>query len=132
MTSNDLGFESLLKLYHSKYNLVYKANPGNAGDGVIASATYDFFKQSGLNYDQYRASSHYDSSKDILIFGGGGNLIEGLYAEGKDFIQNQKDKFAKIIIMPSTVRAMRISLKRVLINLLFVAEKEHLLNIYFH
>jgi len=104
MTSNDLGFESLLKLYHSKYNLVYKANPGNAGDGVIASATYDFFKQSGLNYDQYRASNHYDSSKDILIFGGGGNLIEGLYAEGKDFILNHKDKFAKVIIMPSTVR----------------------------
>ena len=104
MTSNDLGFESLLKFYHSKYNLVYKANPGNAGDGVIASATYDFFKQNGLNYEQYRKTNDYDSGKDVLIFGGGGNLIEGLYSEGKEFISDNKNNFAKVIIMPSTIR----------------------------
>ncbi|MBL1674857.1 hypothetical protein ELD54_30310, partial [Klebsiella pneumoniae] len=40
----------------------------------------------------------------MLIFGGGGNLIEGLYSEGHDFIQNNIGKFHKVIIMPSTIR----------------------------
>jgi hypothetical protein len=46
----------------------------------------------------------YSSETDILIFGGGGNLIEGLYSEGHDFIQNNIGKFHKVIIMPSTIR----------------------------
>ncbi|RTY54524.1 hypothetical protein EKL29_20030 [Pantoea sp. YU22] len=112
MTSYDLDLESLLKFYHSKHNLVYKANPGNAGDGVIASATYDFFKQHGLNYEQYRVSNHYDPNKDVLIFGGGGNLIEGLYAEGMEFISRNQEKFSKIVIMPSTIKGYEEFFKR--------------------
>ncbi|SQC39618.1 Exopolysaccharide biosynthesis protein [Klebsiella pneumoniae] len=49
-------------------------------------------------------ASVYSSETDILIFGGGGNLIEGLYSEGHDFIQNNIGKFHKVIIMPSTIR----------------------------
>ncbi|WP_207302181.1 polysaccharide pyruvyl transferase family protein, partial [Klebsiella quasipneumoniae] len=79
-------------------------NPGNAGDGVIASATYDFFERNALTYVPYRDDEHYNSDTDILIFGGGGNLIEGLYSEGRDFIHINIKKFHKIIIMPSTIR----------------------------
>ncbi|MBV5475006.1 hypothetical protein KVQ30_27465, partial [Klebsiella pneumoniae] len=32
---------------------------------------------------------------DPTFFGGGGNLIEGLYSEGHDFIQNNIGKFHK-------------------------------------
>lgn len=44
MTSAELKFDLFLKSYHPSHRFVYKANPGNAGDGVIASATYDFFE----------------------------------------------------------------------------------------
>ncbi|MBF7839464.1 polysaccharide pyruvyl transferase family protein [Klebsiella pneumoniae] len=93
-----------LKSYHLSHRFVYKANPGNAGDGVIASATYDFFERNALTYIPYRDGERYSSETDILIFGGGGNLIEGLYSEGHDFIQNNIGKFHKVIIMPSTIR----------------------------
>lgn len=104
MVNKTFNFESLLRFYHSEYRLVYKANPGNAGDGVIASATYDFFAHNDLSYTQFRNDHNYDASKDVLIFGGGGNLIEGFYAEGKDFILNNINKFHKVIIMPSTIK----------------------------
>lgn len=104
MTSAELKFDLFLKSYHPSHRFVYKANPGNAGDGVIASATYDFFERNALTYVPYRADERYSADTDILIFGGGGNLIEGLYAEGRDFIQSNIHKFHKTIIMPSTIR----------------------------
>ncbi|MCL0389549.1 polysaccharide pyruvyl transferase family protein [Klebsiella pneumoniae] len=104
MTNMKLKFDLLLKSYHLSHRFVYKANPGNAGDGVIASATYDFFERNALTYIPYRDGERYSSETDILIFGGGGNLIEGLYSEGDDFIQNNIGKFHKVIIMPSTIR----------------------------
>lgn len=104
MTNMKLKFDLLLKSYHLSHRFVYKANPGNAGDGVIASATYDFFERNALTYIPYRDGERYSSETDILIFGGGGNLIEGLYSEGHDFIQNNIGKFHKVIIMPSTIR----------------------------
>ncbi len=45
MTNMKLKFDLLLKSYHLSHRFVYKANHGNAGDGVIASATYDFLNE---------------------------------------------------------------------------------------
>ena len=104
MANAELKFDLFLKSYHPSHRFVYKANPGNAGDGVIASATYDFFERNALTHIPYRDDERYNSDTDILIFGGGGNLIEGLYSEGLDFIQNNINKFHKVIIMPSTIR----------------------------
>ena len=53
MTSAELKFDLFLKSYHPSHRFVYKANPGNAGDGVIASATYDFFERNALTYVPY-------------------------------------------------------------------------------
>lgn len=104
MCDNDTNIKSLLGSYHLRYKLVYKANPGNAGDGVIASATYDFFERNELSYSQYRKDNKYSSHEHLLVFGGGGNLIEGLYSEGKEFIENNVNKFHRVIIMPSTIK----------------------------
>ncbi|MCG7388272.1 polysaccharide pyruvyl transferase family protein [Pantoea sp. ACRSB] len=104
MSYNSINIKSLLESYHSKYNLVYKANPGNAGDGVIASATYDFFAKNEITFSNYREEKKYLSSTHVLVFGGGGNLIEGLYSEGKDFIEEKLNDFYRIIIMPSTIK----------------------------
>ena len=104
MKIENMSFLNLLKLYHSTYRLVYKANPGNAGDGVIAAATYDFMESNSLKYEQFRFGEAYSNTKDVLIFGGGGNLIEGLYSEGRDFLSDNIKNFAKVIIMPSTIK----------------------------
>ncbi|ELN2738054.1 polysaccharide pyruvyl transferase family protein [Pluralibacter gergoviae] len=104
MNSMPPSLDTLLKFYHSSYRFVYKANPGNAGDGVIASGTYDFFERNAIEYEPYRNNQNYNANEDILIFGGGGNLIEGLYSEGRDFILEQIPNFHKVIIMPSTIK----------------------------
>lgn len=66
MTSAELKFDLFLKSYHPSHRFVYKANPGNAGDGVIASATYDFFERNALTYVPYRADERYSADTDIL------------------------------------------------------------------
>ncbi|WP_241610527.1 polysaccharide pyruvyl transferase family protein [Rosenbergiella epipactidis] len=104
MSNYSFDLKILLKSYHSSYKLVYKANPGNAGDGVIASASYDFFDRNELFYSKYNNDDIYSSDEHVLIFGGGGNLIEGLYSEGKEFIENNIHKFHRVIIMPSTIK----------------------------
>ncbi|CAE1144413.1 polysaccharide pyruvyl transferase family protein [Serratia rhizosphaerae] len=96
-------FTSMLRELYKKYNFIYKANPGNAGDGVIAAATYDYLEANGFVYSPFSASATYSPEKDVLLFGGGGNLIEGYYAEGRDFIKNHLGTFAKVIIFPSTI-----------------------------
>jgi exopolysaccharide biosynthesis predicted pyruvyltransferase EpsI len=107
MISDNKEFLSILKFFHASYRLVYKANPGNAGDGVIAAATYDFFENNAMKFTPFRSDSTYSNAKDVLVFGGGGNLIEGLYAEGKDFLKENITNFFKVIIMPSTIKGYR-------------------------
>ncbi|SEQ10487.1 Exopolysaccharide biosynthesis protein EpsI, predicted pyruvyl transferase [Rosenbergiella nectarea] len=104
MSNNGFDLRILLESYHSSHKLVYKANPGNAGDGVIASASYDFFDRNDLLLSKYNKDEVYSSDQHVLIFGGGGNLIEGLYSEGKEFIENNINKFHRVIIMPSTIK----------------------------
>lgn len=100
---NENPLTLLLKSYCENYRFIYKANPGNAGDGVIAAATYDFLEGNNFNFSPYDATENYTPERDILLFGGGGNLIEGYYAEGRDFIRDNIHKFAKTIIFPSTI-----------------------------
>lgn len=97
---------NLLKIiaqYKDKYNIIYKANPGNAGDGVIAAATYDFFEKNNLPFSVWKETEVYTPEKHILCFGGGGNMIEGLYRESRDFLEQYENQFAKVIIFPSTI-----------------------------
>lgn len=95
---------TILKELSADYQLVYKANPGNAGDGVIAAATYDFLDNNDISYNHFSPHSQYNAEKDVLIFGGGGNLIESYYREGADFILNNYQRFNKVIVLPSTIR----------------------------
>ncbi|WMW62942.1 polysaccharide pyruvyl transferase family protein [Serratia marcescens] len=100
---NENQFTSMLRELCKSYHFVYKANPGNAGDGVIAAATYDYLEANGFDYSPFISSEKYSPEKHVLLFGGGGNLIENYYAEGRDFIQNNISNFAKVIIFPSTI-----------------------------
>jgi exopolysaccharide biosynthesis predicted pyruvyltransferase EpsI len=124
MSNNTINIKSLLESYHSRYKLVYKANPGNAGDGVIASATYDFFERNELPFSKYRKENKYSSLDHVLIFGGGGNLIEGLYSEGKQFIEQNLNNFHRIIIMPSTIKGYDEFFRKNIDKLLILCREE--------
>lgn len=94
---------NVIAQYKDKYKIIYKANPGNAGDGVIAAATYDFFEQNELSFSIWKETEAYNPDEHLLCFGGGGNLIEGLYRESRDFLEQYEGQFVKVILFPSTI-----------------------------
>ena len=64
-----------LKKYLGK-EIIYIANPGNAGDSLIAFGTIQIFNEIGLNYKIGSPSTTYKNK--LLFYAGGGNLV-GLY-----------------------------------------------------
>lgn len=77
----------------SNQHVIYKPNLGNAGDSVIASATYQMFDDCGLDYKIYRKGD--DTKNAIVMYGGGGNLVE-LYTNACTFIQKHHQQAKKI------------------------------------
>ncbi|MEM8791876.1 MAG: polysaccharide pyruvyl transferase family protein [Pseudomonadota bacterium] len=78
----------------------YVPNPGNAGDSLIALATYQLFERHGLQVEVGHHSGHYPGR--VVILGGGGNLIP----EYKDIYQailRNKDTAEELILLPHTV-----------------------------
>lgn len=67
---------NILKKLNNTHRIIYKANPGNAGDSVIASATYDFFENNDFQFSFWKPYETYSPERDILLYSGGGNLIE--------------------------------------------------------
>jgi exopolysaccharide biosynthesis predicted pyruvyltransferase EpsI len=57
--------------------IVYIANPGNAGDGFISFATMELLHAHGVKF--LSRGIDYQGENKIILFGGGGNLIEGRY-----------------------------------------------------
>lgn len=57
--------------------VLYIPNPGNAGDALIAAATYQVLDDLGINYliKRHKDDMESDVSGRVVIYGGGGNLI---------------------------------------------------------
>lgn len=81
----------------------YIPNPGNAGDSVIAAATYQAFARVGLNYEipnPFRVSL-----KDkVVIYGGGGNLI-GTTTYSHRVISSLHRHASRLVILPQTIKS---------------------------
>lgn len=81
--------------------LHFKANPGNAGDSIIASATFQLFEDLGIDY-QIIPVEGFDATGKLVVFGGGGNLVEGqTYA--RQFIERHHQQARRLVVLPSTV-----------------------------
>lgn len=101
---------------------IYIPNPGNAGDSLIAAATYQVFDT--LNFD-YTVQLTPENLKDkTVVLGGGGNLIP-LYKEMHGFISAALEQGAsRIILLPHTVRGNEELLYRLRSNdLIFSRDK---------
>src|SRR5689334_22709278 len=57
-------------------DVLYLPNPGNAGDSVMSSATYQLLDAAGIRYHVPHLGTLEPAGK-ILLYGGGGNLYEG-------------------------------------------------------
>jgi exopolysaccharide biosynthesis predicted pyruvyltransferase EpsI len=100
MTFNETDINGFLKQYTGK-EVVYCANPGNAGDALIAHATFQLFEKLNIKLQIIR---HEEIVHDKIIFyAGGGNLVEGKYENAYYFINNNFRQNREIILLPHTV-----------------------------
>ena len=82
-------------------DVVYVANPGNAGDSLIAYGTLLVFEEMGLKYTIGDWNKHYKGK--TLFYAGGGNLV-GLYRNCSTFLKNNKDN-NDIVVLPHTIKS---------------------------
>lgn len=83
-------------------DIVYCPNGGNAGDAMIASATYDLFAETGVSFSLFDPE-HFDPKGKTLIYGGGGNLIP-LYPTARTFIERYHRSVRRLIVLPHTIQ----------------------------
>lgn len=82
----------------------YFPNPGNAGDSVIACATYQVFNKLNLKFTVCDLNNvDVDLRGKVVVLGGGGNFIN-LYPNVRRFFQKYHDVCERIILLPHTVR----------------------------
>lgn len=84
----------------------YYPNPGNAGDALMAKATYDLFDRLGVPYSSKNLSSLLSDDyrgKRLLVFSGGGNFAEGGYNAYADILARIHRRAGRIIVLPHTI-----------------------------
>ena len=84
--------------------IYYFPNPGNAGDSLIACATFNLFKKMGVRYKiinkwEWRT---FDPKGKILVYAGGGNLM-ARYNDAREFIERFHEQALKLVVLPHTV-----------------------------
>lgn len=92
--------------------ILYIPNPGNAGDSLIALGAIHLFDRLNLDWKLIDLNlipehPHLDwpylsSNQDVIIWGGGGNLI-GYYPQLFLFLRRHKKHPSEIVVLPSTV-----------------------------
>jgi len=73
---------------------------GNAGDGLIAHATYTMMRRHGVRFRSMHA--HDAADGEIILVGGGGNLVEGKYVETAEFIRRHVRR-NRLVLLPHTI-----------------------------
>lgn len=97
-TQPDVFIDFLSSL--SGKHVAFFPKSGNAGDGFIAHATYVLFEKYNISYTSY--SQDEIAEDEIVLIGGGGNLIEGKYEDVARLIWQHR-KNAKVVLLPHTI-----------------------------
>ena len=77
-------------------------NPGNAGDALIAAATFQHFDEYGI---EYAIGGLCETERDYqaLCYGGGGNLVPE-YHDASDWLQAASKSGLPVIVLPQTIK----------------------------
>lgn len=83
------------QIYH------YLPNPGNAGDSLIAHATFQLFEELNINY-QVVDILNFNPNGKVLVYGGGGNFVTK-WTFARKIIKAYHPFLKKLIILPHTI-----------------------------
>jgi exopolysaccharide biosynthesis predicted pyruvyltransferase EpsI len=99
-----LDIKGYLRSFPRNETLYYYPNPGNAGDSLTAYATFQLFKEAERDYRVIDNWQTFDPREKLLIYGGGGNLIE-YYNSAREVIQRIHRSAKKLVVLPHTINA---------------------------
>ncbi len=97
----ELAVDEYLSTLPKGETIYYRANPGNAGDALIASGAYKLFEKAGLEFALVNPET-FDATGKTVIYAGGGNLV-GIYSEARDFFLRFHRSARHLILLPHTV-----------------------------
>jgi exopolysaccharide biosynthesis predicted pyruvyltransferase EpsI len=86
------------------HNVYYLPNPGNGGDAIIAAGTYEVAARQGcqLTYVPRSQQPFFDASGKIVLYGGGGNLVE-MYTACRSAMERFHKTALLFVVLPQTV-----------------------------
>ncbi len=110
----------------SDETLYYCPNPGNAGDSLIAHATFQLFKKHNVNYKLFNFfdSREFEPMDKVLVYGGGGNLVNNYCGSARKFLEKYHRLAKKIIILPHTINTHKDLLKELGNNVDIICREE--------
>lgn len=97
----NINVEIYLKGLAEQGELVYCPNAGNAGDSLIAHATFQLFKRQGIPVELYD-EARFDPNEKILIYGGGGSFVPE-YSAARQFVERYHRAVRKLVVLPHTI-----------------------------
>ncbi|MEI6211401.1 MAG: polysaccharide pyruvyl transferase family protein [bacterium] len=105
-----IQIEDYLRELAREREIVFLPNGGNAGDAMIACATYQLFQNAGITFTLFDAA-RFDPTDKVLIYGGGGNLVP-LYPTARDILERYHQTVRRLIVLPHTIAGHQDLLER--------------------
>ncbi len=98
-----IDIHAYLKQFSGK-SVTYIPNHGNAGDALIAAATYQLFEKHHINYITKFSDAEIETIEGgIVFYGGGGNLVPH-YHRGEECITKALPRCDQLVILPHTIQ----------------------------
>ncbi|WOB43923.1 hypothetical protein HNI00_12785 [Thermoleptolyngbya oregonensis NK1-22] len=115
--------------------IYYYPNPGNGGDSIIAAATFQLLKECAVNYTIFpwqaiqnklntRSSEPSNLSQAIILYGGGGNLVNNYHGAARKILEKYHDLVYKFVILPHTINTHEDLLARLGSNVEIICREE--------
>lgn len=93
--------EQYLESLRGSEPVSFAPNPGNAGDSLIAHATFQLFRKLGIEYRLFDPETS-DPAGKVVVYGGGGNLVR-YYDTARRVIQASHRAAKRLVLLPQTI-----------------------------
>lgn len=106
---------------------VYVPNAGNAGDALMACATYDIFDKFGIKYSEINHAFLHDPkgiAGKTIVLAGGGNFNERGYNTYAELLPRLQHLAAHVIVLPHTINGNEQILSSLTANVTLICREE--------
>lgn len=100
--TNVLDMDAYLATWRGE-TVWYCPNPGNAGDSVIAAATFQLFEKHGIAWHCIPWDTRQDLSGRVVMYAGGGNFVKA-YRHARTFIERHHAAAKRLVLLPHTIQ----------------------------